>query len=81
MLSIIFLSLISNEVLIALHRCLDLIHTNCPTITRGVFNFLYKETVDPIIFINISFHNITKNIILHMKLKNPPDYAELKTSW
>jgi hypothetical protein len=38
-------------VLISLHSCLDLTHTNCPTTPRGVFNFLYKETVNPIIFI------------------------------
>jgi hypothetical protein len=44
-------SLISNAVLISLHSCLDLTYTNYPAATRGVFNFLYKEIVDPIIFI------------------------------
>jgi hypothetical protein len=44
-------SLNFNEVLISLHSCLDSIHINCPAATRGVFNFLYKETVDPIIFV------------------------------
>jgi hypothetical protein len=33
-------SLISNEVLISLHRCLDSIHINCPTAMRGVFNYI-----------------------------------------
>jgi hypothetical protein len=49
MLSVIFL--ISNTVLISLHSCLDSTHTNCPTATHGAFNFLYKEIIDPIIYV------------------------------
>jgi hypothetical protein len=30
--------------------CLDSTYTNFFTATRGVFNFLYKEIIDPIIF-------------------------------
>jgi hypothetical protein len=51
MLSVIFFSLISNEVLIFLHSCLDSTHTNCLVATHRVFNFLYKETANHIIFI------------------------------
>jgi hypothetical protein len=36
-------SLISNKVLISLHSCVDLTHTNCPVTTHGVFNF-FKST-------------------------------------
>jgi hypothetical protein len=40
MLSVNIFSLISNEILISLHRCLDSIHTNYLTVTRGVFNYI-----------------------------------------
>jgi hypothetical protein len=40
MLSVNTFSLISNEVLISLYRCLNLTHTNCPAITRVVFNYI-----------------------------------------
>jgi hypothetical protein len=33
----VILFLISNEVLISLHNCLDSTHTNCPAATRGIF--------------------------------------------
>jgi hypothetical protein len=72
-------SLIFNKVLISLHNWLDSTHTNCHVATRGVFNFLYKETMDLIIFVihrilyvDISLYNIIKffkNIKLHIKLK------------
>jgi hypothetical protein len=42
-------SLISNEVLISLHICLDSTYINYPV--REIFNFSYKETIDTIIFI------------------------------
>jgi hypothetical protein len=48
MLSVIFFSLISNG---PLYSCLDLTHINCFAVMRGVFNFLYKETINPIIFV------------------------------
>jgi hypothetical protein len=51
MLKVIFFSLIFNEVLISLHTYLDSTHTNCLTTTHKVFNFLYKDTVDSIIFV------------------------------
>jgi hypothetical protein len=77
-------SLIFNKVLISLYNCLDSAHTNYPTTTYEIFNFLYKEIIDPIIFfIHVSrlsntlyrcfFYNIIKffkNITLHIKLKN-----------
>jgi hypothetical protein len=40
MLSVDIFSLISNEVLISLHRYLDSTHTNYPAITHGVFNYI-----------------------------------------
>jgi hypothetical protein len=66
-------SLISNKVLISLYTCLDSNHINYFTATRAVLNFLYKETADRIIFIihmlklsiiyvDVYFHNITKNL-------------------
>jgi hypothetical protein len=87
-------SLISNEVLISLHNCLDSTHTNCPATMCGVFNFLYKETTNPIIFfiyvlrlsiiyVNVSFYDTIKffkNITLHIKLKNLLHRAGLQTS-
>jgi hypothetical protein len=87
-------SLISNEVLISLHNRLDSTHTNCPATTCGVFNFLYKETMNPIIFViyvlrlsiiyvNVSFYDTIKffkNITLHIKLKNLLHRAGLQTS-
>jgi hypothetical protein len=51
MLSVIFFKKNFNEVLISLHNCLDSIHTNCPVATCGIFNFLYKDIADSIIFI------------------------------
>jgi hypothetical protein len=47
MLTVIFF----HEVLIFLHSCLDSTHTNCSTAMCMVFNFLYKNIVDPIVFI------------------------------
>jgi hypothetical protein len=44
-------SLISNEVLIFLYSCLDSTYINYPTATHGLFNFLYKEIMNPIIFV------------------------------
>jgi hypothetical protein len=35
--------LISNEVLIYLHRYLDSTHTNYPAATRGVFNYILYD--------------------------------------
>jgi hypothetical protein len=37
--------------LISLYIYLDSTHTNCPTTTCEVFNFLYKETAGPNIFV------------------------------
>jgi hypothetical protein len=75
-------SLIFNEVLISLHSCLDSTYTNYPATMCGVFRFLYKEIVYPIIFvihmlkqlntyIDVFYNTIKffKNIILHIKLK------------
>jgi hypothetical protein len=50
MLSVIFFK-IFNKVLISLYSCLHSTHINYPTTTRGVFNFLYKEIANPIIFV------------------------------
>jgi hypothetical protein len=44
-------SLISNKVLISLHSYLGSTHTNYPTATRELFNFLYKKIMIHIIFI------------------------------
>jgi hypothetical protein len=83
-------SLISNEVLISLHSCLDSTHINCPVATHGVFNFLcgpyyfYHSCIFvdyQILYIDISFHNIIKffkNIIIHIKSKNPLHHAGLQ---
>jgi hypothetical protein len=87
MLSVIFFFLISNEVLISLHSCLDSTHTNCHAAMRVVFNFLNKEIACPIIFVNqmlrlsntlcryffISFHNTITF------LKNITLHIKLKT--
>jgi hypothetical protein len=43
MLLVNIFSLISNEVSISLHRCLDSTHTNYPTATRGVFNYILYD--------------------------------------
>jgi hypothetical protein len=78
-------------VLISLHSFLDSTHTNYLTTTRKIFNFLYKEIMDTIIFVihmlrlsNILcrcfFHSIIKifkNIIIHIKLKNSSYHIEL----
>jgi hypothetical protein len=40
MLSVNIFPLIFNEVLISLHHCLDLTHTNYPVVMRGVFNYI-----------------------------------------
>jgi hypothetical protein len=37
--------------LIYLHSCLNLTHTNYLAVTRGVFNFLYKDIADHIVFV------------------------------
>jgi hypothetical protein len=43
--------LIPNTVLISIHRCLDLTYIDCLAVIHGAFNFLYKEIMNPIIFI------------------------------
>jgi hypothetical protein len=40
MLLVNIFSLISNEVLISLHHCLDSTHTNYTAATHGVFNYI-----------------------------------------
>jgi hypothetical protein len=39
-LSVNIFPLIFNEVLISLHHCLDLTHTNCSAATHRVFNYI-----------------------------------------
>jgi hypothetical protein len=43
MLSVNIFSLISNKMLISLHRCLDSTHTNCHVATRDVFNYILYD--------------------------------------